>query len=83
MWLKGDIVLTVSFHRLRLLFDKWDGGRRVYDVRALDDRTFEYVKECVRAGLGLTWPLWGSRSIYRLSPVAPAIKSCSSGRCGR
>jgi mRNA interferase MazF len=31
-WLKGDIVLTVAFHRLRLLFDRWNGGQRVYDV---------------------------------------------------
>lgn len=54
MWLKGDIVLTVAFHRLRLLFDKWDGGQRVYDVRVLDADTFERVKECVRAGLGLS-----------------------------
>ncbi|WP_187273792.1 type II toxin-antitoxin system PemK/MazF family toxin [Methylobacterium sp. WL8] len=54
MWLKGDIVLTVAFHRLRLLFDRWDGGQRVYDVRVLDAVTFERVKECVRVGLGLT-----------------------------
>lgn len=54
MWLKGDIVLTVAFHRLRLLFDGHSGGQRVYDVRVLDAATFERVKECVRAGLGLT-----------------------------
>lgn len=54
MWVKGDIVLTVAFHRLRLLFSKWEGGQRVYDVRVLDRDTFERVKDCVRAGLGLT-----------------------------
>jgi mRNA interferase MazF len=53
MWLKGDIVLTVAFHRLRLLFLDWEGGQRVYDVRILDDATFARVKQCVRAGLGL------------------------------
>ncbi len=53
MWVKGDIVLTVAFHRLRLLFDRWDGGQRVYDVRVLDAETFSRVRECVRAGLGL------------------------------
>jgi mRNA interferase MazF len=31
--LKGDIVLTVAFHRLRLLFDRYSSGQRVYDVR--------------------------------------------------
>jgi hypothetical protein len=50
---KGDIVLTVAFHRLRLLFSGWDQGQRVYDVRILDDATLEQVRTCVRAGLGL------------------------------
>jgi hypothetical protein len=27
MWLKGDIVLTVAFHRLRLLFSSGMPGR--------------------------------------------------------
>jgi len=53
MWLKGDVVLTVAFHRLRLLFSNWDSGQRVYDVRILDDETMEKIRECVRAGLGL------------------------------
>ena len=52
-WLKGDIVLTVAFHRLRLLFDRWNGGQRVYDVRVLDAATFGRVQACVRRGLGL------------------------------
>jgi mRNA interferase MazF len=52
-WLKGDIVLTIAFHRLRLLFDRWNGGQRVYDVRVLDAATFRRVQACVRAGLGL------------------------------
>lgn len=53
MWLKGDIVLTVAFHRLRLLFSRWEGGQRVYDVRVLDQATFAAVRHCVRCGLGL------------------------------
>jgi mRNA interferase MazF len=52
-WLKGDIVLTIAFHRLRLLFDRFDRGQRVYDVRVLDAATFRRVQACVRAGLGL------------------------------
>ncbi len=52
-WVKGDIVLTVGFHRLRLLFSRWEGGQRVYDVRVLDAATFARVQECVRCGLGL------------------------------
>jgi mRNA interferase MazF len=53
MWVKADVVLTVAFHRLRLLFAKWEGGQRVYDVRVLETQVFDQVKECVRQGLGL------------------------------
>ncbi|MCJ2110503.1 type II toxin-antitoxin system PemK/MazF family toxin [Methylobacterium sp. E-025] len=53
MWLKGDIVLTVAFHRLRLLFERWEGGQRVYDVRVLEPELFAQVQQCVRSGLGL------------------------------
>lgn len=53
MWVKGDIVLTVAFHRLRLLFSTWADGQRQYDVRVLDEPTLERVRCCVRAGLGL------------------------------
>ncbi|TDE33264.1 type II toxin-antitoxin system PemK/MazF family toxin [Antarcticimicrobium sediminis] len=52
-WLKGDIVLTVALHRLRLLSEGKQGGQRVYDVRVLDPDVFERVKECVKAGVGL------------------------------
>lgn len=51
MWVKGDIVLTVAFHRLRLLFRGHVNGQRDYDVRVLDDETFEKIKACVRAGI--------------------------------
>ena len=53
MWVKGDMVLTVAFHRLRLLFQRWNGGQRVYDVRVLEPDVFDQVKQCVRIGLGL------------------------------
>lgn len=53
MWVKGDIVLTVAFHRLRLLFAGHEQGQRVYDIRVLDTETLNKVKHCVRAGLGL------------------------------
>lgn len=53
MWVKGDIVLTVAFHRLRLLRHGTQDGQRLYDVRVLDDETMARVRDCVRAGLGL------------------------------
>ena len=53
MWLKGDLLLTVAFHRLRLLFSEWNQGQRVYDVRVIEPEVLERVRICVRAGLGL------------------------------
>lgn len=53
MWIKGDIVLAVAFHRLRLLFKQCEGGERVYDVHVLDAATMEQVRACVRAGIGV------------------------------
>ena len=53
MWVKADMVLTVAFHRLRLLHGPKIGGQRVYDVRVLEPAIFEQVKQCVRHGLGL------------------------------
>lgn len=53
MWVKGDMVLTVAFHRLKLLFSGKENGQRIYDVRVLDAATFQNVKNCVRSGLGL------------------------------
>ncbi len=53
MWVKGDIVLTVAFHRLRLLYSHQANGQRIYDVRVLQPELFERVRTCVRLGLGL------------------------------
>ena len=53
MWAKADIVLTVGFHRLRLLFSGWQEGQRAYDVRVLAPEVLEQVRSCVRSGLGL------------------------------
>lgn len=53
MWVKADMVLTVAFHRLRLLHSRTEAGQRQYDVRILDAEIFAQVKACVRAGLGL------------------------------
>ncbi|WP_425501045.1 type II toxin-antitoxin system PemK/MazF family toxin [Skermanella pratensis] len=53
MWLKGDIVLTVGFHRLRFLFSRGEDGGYVVDKRLLDTVTMDRVKACVRAGIGV------------------------------
>ena len=64
MWVKGDIVLTVAFHRLRHLFRRWDAGQRVYDVRVLDAQTMSAVRSCVRAGLALDLDGEGMRAHF-------------------
>jgi uncharacterized protein YifN (PemK superfamily) len=53
MWVKADIVLTVAFHRLRLLHGRRADGKRFYDVRVLEPNVLADIKACVRAGLGL------------------------------
>jgi len=53
MWVKGDLVLTVAFHRLRFLSRK-KGGKRIYDVRRLPPAMFDRVREGVRFALGLS-----------------------------
>lgn len=54
MWAKCDMVQTVAFHRLRLLFDGKDAaGERIYDVRVLDGRHMDAIRAGVRAALGL------------------------------
>ena len=68
MWVKGDIVLTVAFHRLRLLFEGHDQGQCVYDIRVLDPATLQNVRSCVRAGLGLLFDI--SRTNVHIGSVA-------------
>ena len=53
MWVKADMLQTVAFHRLRLLFVGMSGGQRTYDIRVLDAETMISVRNCVRAALGL------------------------------
>jgi mRNA interferase MazF len=54
MWVKGDMVLTVAFHRLRHLHNgKDEEGRRIYDIRCLEDDVFLEIQRCVARGLGM------------------------------
>jgi mRNA interferase MazF len=54
MWAKCDMVQTVAFHRLRLLYAGKDWyGERCYDVRVLGADQLDEVRACVRSALGL------------------------------
>jgi uncharacterized protein YifN (PemK superfamily) len=53
-WVKGDMLYTVSFGRLSLLFDgKNDEGKRVYDTRCITNQELLSVQNCIRNSLGL------------------------------
>jgi len=54
MWAKCDMVQTVAFHRLRLLYAGKDwNGERMYDIRVLERDEMDEIRVCVRAALGL------------------------------
>ena len=54
MWAKADMVLTVAFHRLKLLqAQRGPDGDRQYDIRVLDEAKMAEIRECVRRALGL------------------------------
>jgi mRNA interferase MazF len=54
MWAKCDVLLTVAFHRLRLLsLGRDDDGERIYDVRRIPDDDFRAIRRCALISLGL------------------------------
>ena len=54
-WVKADLIYTVSFERLHLMFDsKGDDGKRIYDQRIVSKDELEAIQKCVLFGLGLT-----------------------------
>jgi uncharacterized protein YifN (PemK superfamily) len=54
MWVKGDMVAAVGFHRLDFFrYAKDRTGRRVYRYDPLPPEDFRRVRRCVLAALGL------------------------------
>jgi mRNA interferase MazF len=54
-WVKTDLIMTVSFQRLHLLTSGKDaGGKRIYDIRALNTSDFRSVQQALLHGLGLS-----------------------------
>lgn len=54
MWAKCDMIMSVGYHRLKLLSSgKDDEGKRVYDTRILPDETMEALRQCIRCALRL------------------------------
>lgn len=55
LWVKGDMVNAVGFHRLDLIrCGKDTQGNRVYYTDYLDDETMAMVSKCVLHGMGLS-----------------------------
>ena len=52
-WVKGDLLMTVSFERLFMFSNgKDESGKRLYQSFSLTDEEMERVWECVFYGLG-------------------------------
>lgn len=55
MWVKADMLYTVSFDRLHLIATGRDQhGRRKYLTRKISDADMEAVRKCVLNGIGLS-----------------------------
>ena len=53
-WVKGDMVYSFSFDRLNFPFKgKDDCGKRIYDIRVIDNDEMKKVQTCVLNGLGI------------------------------
>ncbi|NKD14520.1 type II toxin-antitoxin system PemK/MazF family toxin [Aeromonas caviae] len=53
-WVKGDMVYTVGFHRLNLVFlGRGDGGKRVYFTDMLGRGQMDQIRQCVLHGIGM------------------------------
>ena len=54
MWVKGDMIYSVSFERLSLLFDgRKKNGKRNYIIRQISKEDLAKVEICVVNGLGI------------------------------
>jgi len=54
VWVKGDMIYTVSFERLELIKNGRDrSGKRKYYTSKLPRKSFEKVMKCVQNGLAI------------------------------
>lgn len=53
MWVKADMIMTVAFHRLKLLHaGRGPDGDRLYDIRVVDEEKMAEIRQCIRNALG-------------------------------
>lgn len=54
-WVKADMMATVAFERLSLpCAGKDSSGKRVYDIRVIDEADLRQIRVCLLHGLGLS-----------------------------
>ena len=54
IWIKGDMIYSVGFHRLDLIrMGKDRSGKRTYRYDTISDEQMKTAKKCVLKGLGL------------------------------
>ena len=55
MWVKADMVMTVAFHRLKLLHlqGRGEDGARQYDIRVIGEAKLNEVRRCVASAIGM------------------------------
>jgi mRNA interferase MazF len=55
IWVKGDMIYSVGFHRLDLIrMGKDHQGQRIYRMETLSAEQMKKVKSCILSGLGLS-----------------------------
>jgi mRNA interferase MazF len=55
IWIKGDMVYAVGFHRLDLIrLGKDRQGNRIYRMNTLDENQIKIVRTCVLRAIGLS-----------------------------
>jgi len=54
MWIKGDMIYSLSLSRMNFPFSgKDNNGRRIYDIRVLGAADMNVVEQCVLNGLDI------------------------------
>jgi mRNA interferase MazF len=55
IWVKGDMVYSIGFHRLDLIRTGKDrAGKRIYRMDTISEAQMKQVKSCVLRGLGMS-----------------------------
>ena len=55
MWVKGDMIYAVGFHRLDLIrLGKDRGGKRIYRFETITTEQMKTIRKCMLCALGMT-----------------------------